>query len=96
MTGIPSGDRPLQISGAELVRQLVLGNQVVLGSVNAARGHFQMGVNDLEQAHLRWGAHLDGLITQRHAPAEFVGSADHHAPDSIKQVVEWTTVAAHA
>ena len=47
LTGIPGGDRPLQISGAELIRQLVLDNQVMLGSVNAARGHFQMAVDDL-------------------------------------------------
>ena len=47
LTGIPSGDRPLQIPGAELVRKLVLDNQIMLGSVNAARGHFQMGVHDL-------------------------------------------------
>ena len=50
ITGIPGGDRPLQIAGAELVRQLVLDNQVMVGSVNAARGHFQMGVDDLAQA----------------------------------------------
>ena len=41
LTGIPEGDRPLQIPGAELIRQLVLDNQVMLGSVNAARGHFK-------------------------------------------------------
>jgi threonine dehydrogenase-like Zn-dependent dehydrogenase len=93
LTGIPGGDRPLQIPGAELIRQLVLGNQLMLGSVNAARGHFQMGANDLEQAHLRWGAHLDGLITQHYAPEQFVGSAEQHEPDSIKQVVEWTAAA---
>ena len=34
VTGIPGGDRPLQIPGAELIRQLVLNNQVMLGSVN--------------------------------------------------------------
>jgi hypothetical protein len=38
---------------------------------------------------LRWGAHLDGLITQRFTPEQFIASADHHEPDSIKQVVEW-------
>src|ERR1700684_900735 len=47
ITGIPGGDHPLQIAGSELVRQLVLDNQVMVGSVNAARGHFQMGVDDL-------------------------------------------------
>ena len=90
LTGIPGGDRPLQIPGAALVRQLVLDNQIMLGSVNAARGHFQIGASDLDQARLRWGAHLDGLITQRFTPDQFIASADHHEPDSIKQVVEWT------
>jgi threonine dehydrogenase-like Zn-dependent dehydrogenase len=89
LTGIPGGDRPLQIPGAALVRQLVLDTQVMLGSVNAARGHFQIGASDLEQARLRWEAHLDGLITQRYTPDQFIASADHHQPDSIKQVVEW-------
>jgi threonine dehydrogenase-like Zn-dependent dehydrogenase len=90
LTGIPGGDRPLQIPGASLVRQLVLDNQIMLGSVNAAHGHFQMGASDLEQAHLRWGAHLDQLITERYTPGQFAGSVDHHEADSIKQVVEWT------
>jgi threonine dehydrogenase-like Zn-dependent dehydrogenase len=93
LTGIPGGDRPLEIPGAELVRQLVLDNQVMLGSVNAARGHFQIGANDLAEAHLRWGAHLEGLITQHYAPERFAGSADRHEPDSIKQVVEWPAAA---
>jgi threonine dehydrogenase-like Zn-dependent dehydrogenase len=90
LTGIPGGDHPLQIPGAALVRQLVLENQIMLGSVNAARGHFQMGSSDLEQAHLRWGAHLDRLITERYTPDQFTGSVDQHEADSIKQVVEWT------
>jgi threonine dehydrogenase-like Zn-dependent dehydrogenase len=90
LTGIPGGDRPLQIPGASLVRQLVLDNQIMLGSVNAAHGHFQMGAGDLEQAHLRWGAHLDQLITERYTPGQFAGAVDHHEADSIKQMVEWT------
>ncbi len=89
LTGIPGASRPIEIPGAELVRELVLDNQVMLGSVNAARGHFQIGADDLAAAHLRWGAHMDGLITQRYTPGEFVGSPDQHAPDSIKQIVEW-------
>ncbi|MFZ0430588.1 MAG: glucose 1-dehydrogenase, partial [Acidobacteriota bacterium] len=50
LTGIPGGDRPLQIHGAELIRRLVLSNQAMLGSVNAARDHFQMAVDDLSHA----------------------------------------------
>jgi glucose 1-dehydrogenase len=91
LTGIPGGDRAMQIPGAALIRQLVLRNQLMLGSVNAARGHFQMGVDDLQHAHLKWGGHLDGLVTEHLTPEQFMASQDHHGPDSIKQVVEWTT-----
>jgi glucose 1-dehydrogenase len=89
LTGIPDGDRPLQIPGAELIRQLVLDNQVMLGSVNAARGHFQMAADDLAQAHLRWGAHIGGLITHRYSPDQFSGLMDQHQSDAIKEVIEW-------
>ncbi|MDA8087614.1 MAG: glucose 1-dehydrogenase, partial [Nitrospiraceae bacterium] len=66
LTGIPGGDRPLQIDGAELMRRLVLFNQVMAGSVNAAHGHFQMAVNDLLQAGIIWSGHAEKLITQGH------------------------------
>ena len=89
LTGIPGGDRPLQISGAELIRQLVLDNQVMLGSVNAARGHFQMAVDDLAQAQLRWGAQVSRLITHRSSPDQFAGLMDGHQSDAIKEVIEW-------
>lgn len=89
ITGIPGGDHPLQIQGAELVRQLVLDNQVMLGSVNAARGHFQMGADDLLQAHLRWGTHVAALITNRYSYRQFAESANHHSPETIKDVIEW-------
>jgi threonine dehydrogenase-like Zn-dependent dehydrogenase len=90
LTGIPGDSRPLQIPGAELIRQLVLDNQVMLGSVNAARGHFQMAANDLAQAHLRWGAQIAGLITHRYSWDQFAGLIDQHQPDAIKEVIEWS------
>jgi threonine dehydrogenase-like Zn-dependent dehydrogenase len=89
LTGIPGGDRPLQIPGAELIRQLVLDNQVMLGSVNAAPGHFQMAADDLAQAHLRWGAQISSLITNRYSRDQFAGLKDQHRPDAIKEVIEW-------
>jgi hypothetical protein len=66
-----------------------LDNQVMLGSVNAARGHFQMAVDDLGQAYLRWGVQLAALITHRYSCDDFVGNVDHHQPDAIKEVIEW-------
>ena len=89
LTGIPGGDRPVRIPGAELIRQLVLDNQVMLGSVNAARGHFQMAADDLAQAHLRWGAQIAGLITDRYSSEQFSGLTGQHGAGSIKEVIEW-------
>jgi len=89
LTGLPGGDRPLEIPGAALIRQLVLGNQVMLGSVNAARGHFQMAVDDLARAHRRWPSHVDRLITHRHPYTEFEAALRQHPAGEIKGVVEW-------
>lgn len=96
LTGIPGGDRPLQIAGAELVRQLVLDNQMMLGSVNAARGHFQMAVDDLSQAQLRWGRHIAALITNRYPSSKFAELVGNHPADAIKEVIEWAVAAQHA
>jgi len=91
LTGIPGGDRPLEIPGAELIRRLVLGNRVMVGSVNASRDHFQMAVDDLSQARLRWGDHVAKLITHHHPYAEFETALSRHGADEIKVVVEWTS-----
>jgi threonine dehydrogenase-like Zn-dependent dehydrogenase len=89
LTGIPFGDRPIQLSGADLIRRLVLGNQVMLGSVNAAPDHFHSAVSDLTRAHARWGDHITELITHRHEFTDFEGALQHHGQDEIKTVVEW-------
>ena len=89
LTGVPGGDRPLEIRGAQLARQMVLGNQVMAGSVNAGRSHFQMAVDDLAHAQLRWGDHVAGLITHHHPYREFATALREHPIDEIKAVLEW-------
>lgn len=89
LTGIPGGSRPLQIAGAELIRRLVLANQVMFGSVNAARGHFQMGADDLAAAHQRWGDATAALITHHRTPEAFVAAPTVIPAGAIKEVVEW-------
>lgn len=61
----------------------------MLGSVNAARGHFQMAADDLAQAHLRWGVQIAALITHRYSRDQFAGITDRHSSDAIKGVIEW-------
>ncbi len=89
LTGIPGGDRPLQVAGAELMRRLVLNNQVMVGSVNAARDHFQLAVDDLLQAHYRWGPILNDLISHRYPYTAFPDAFQQHDPHDIKIVLEW-------
>ncbi|HEX3799077.1 MAG TPA: glucose 1-dehydrogenase [Verrucomicrobiae bacterium] len=89
LTGIPGGDRPLEIPGAQLIRQLVLDNQAMVGSVNAARDHYQMGVDDLRQAHALWPGHIDKLITNRFPAKDFMKAFDAHPVNDIKSVIEW-------
>jgi glucose 1-dehydrogenase len=89
LTGVPGGDKALQVDGADLIRRLVLKNQVMIGSVNAARDHFQLAVDDLAHARLLWGGHLDKLITNRHRFDDFVSAFQHHGDDEIKAVIEW-------
>ncbi len=90
ITGIPGGDRPLEVPGAELIRQLVLDNQLMLGSVNASRDHFQMAVDDLAAAQKQWGGdHIEKLISQRFSYRDFQAALTQHPQDEIKAVIEW-------
>ncbi len=90
LTGIPFGDRPIQLPGGELVRRLVLQNQVMVGSVNAAPDHYRMAVKDLAAGHVRWGERVAALITHRHNYNDFASALQHHGIDEIKTVVEWS------
>jgi threonine dehydrogenase-like Zn-dependent dehydrogenase len=91
VTGIPGGNRSLNIQGAELIRRLVLKNQVMLGSVNAARDHYQIAVDDLAHARLLWRDHVTGLITKRLHYSDFAAAFREHEADEIKTVIEWAT-----
>jgi threonine dehydrogenase-like Zn-dependent dehydrogenase len=90
LTGIPGGDRPLQIDGAALMRQLVLRNQVMIGSVNASRKHFEMAVEDLGKAYRRWGKTMEQIITHVVPYADFAEVLEKHPNNEIKAVVEWS------
>lgn len=90
LTGIPGGDRPIQVPGADIIRNLVLNNQLMLGSVNACRGHFQMAVDDLVSARLIWGESVAKIITGRLPFNSFGDAFRKHATDEIKTVIEWS------
>ena len=65
MTGIPQKELLIQVDAAQLVRQIVSYNQVVVGSVNSNRSHFEMALKDIPVINSRFGGLLDKMITHR-------------------------------
>jgi threonine dehydrogenase-like Zn-dependent dehydrogenase len=90
LTGIPPGQAETRLR-ADILRRLVLNNQVIIGSVNAAPDHFRTAVADLRQAQRRWGDHVTRLITHRSSFTEFSTLLREHSPDEIKAVLEWAS-----
>jgi glucose 1-dehydrogenase len=89
MTGIPGDSRPTCIMGAELMKQIVLKNQIIMGSVNASIDHFMVAVNDLELSKNNWGNLINELITARVTYDKFQEAIDIRSEDDIKTVIEW-------
>jgi hypothetical protein len=50
------------------MRDLVLKNQLVFGTVNAGSDAFAAAVDDLARFHARWPRPLRDLVTSRHPP----------------------------
>ena len=64
LTGIAGGSREANAVHADHILQgFVLGNKVVVGSVNAARVDFEQGVSDLTMAEALWPDWLARLLT---------------------------------
>ena len=63
--GTGSRRAPIQVDTDLLMRNLVLRNQVVLGSVNASRPDFEAAIRDLAMFRARWPRALGALITGR-------------------------------
>jgi len=89
LTGIPEGERPVTVMGNEIMREMVLKNQVLLGSVNASKEHFKAAVKDLTEAKKRWGGLLSKMITRKIPIENFADAFNDHSTDDIKVVIEW-------
>jgi threonine dehydrogenase-like Zn-dependent dehydrogenase len=64
-TGVPGRKAPVAVDTDLLMRNLVLRNQVVFGTVNAGRDAFEAAIRDLEIFNTRWPQVLSSLITAR-------------------------------
>jgi glucose 1-dehydrogenase len=84
LTGVSSKGRSLGIDAGELNRHMVLENDVVFGSVNANRRHYEAGAEALAKADLSW---LGRLISRR-VPLDNWQQAYQRQPDDVKVVLQ--------
>ncbi len=89
-TGIPAGERPMNILAGNIMQQLVLKNQLILGSVNASYDHYKMAVNDLTVCMEKWPDAIRGVITEKIPYTNFMKALYPHSAEEIKMVVDWT------
>ncbi len=86
-TGVPGTKGEFEIHGGQIMRDLVLKNQVVLGTVNAPRRAYEAAVADLGTFKDRWPDAVRSLITSHHHLEEVPDLLSNKSGD-IKAVVD--------
>ena len=89
VTGIPGGERPITIDAANILKQMVLKNQILLGSVNASIHHYETAVNDLQACLQQWPDAIKAVITEKIPFQKFQEAFHQHSTEEIKVVVDY-------
>ena len=63
LSSVTGGDRKIEVPADKINLEFVLGNKVMVGTVNANREYFEMGVKDLAQAEAEYPGWLQRLLT---------------------------------
>jgi threonine dehydrogenase-like Zn-dependent dehydrogenase len=88
LTGVGSGGRTLGLPTADVASNVVLRNNVVVGSVNANKRHWYKAGQVLTRADRAW---LARLVTRSVPPEEFARALQRQ-PDDIKVVIQFAKV----
>ena len=86
LTGLSGIGRTLTIDAAALNRELVLHNDLVFGTVNANRRHYQAAAAALLKADQAW---LERLVSRRVRLGNWA-DAMQRRPDDVKTVIDFT------
>jgi threonine dehydrogenase-like Zn-dependent dehydrogenase len=63
LSSVTGGDRKVEVPADKINLEFVLGNKVMVGTVNANREYFEMGVRDLSRSELEYPGWLAKLLT---------------------------------
>ena len=86
-TGVPGRKAPVEVDTDLVMRDLVLKNQVVFGTVNAGRDSFEASIRDIGVFNARWPNALKSLISGRF-PMEAHADLLHGRSSGIKNVIK--------
>ncbi len=89
LAGVSSGGHNVSMDLGKVNRRMVLENDVIFGSVNANRGHYEAAARSLAAADRAW---LARLITRR-VPVDGWPDALTRQPDDVKVIVEFEPAA---
>jgi glucose 1-dehydrogenase len=84
LTGVSPTAQPVQIDAGSINRDIVLQNDVVFGTVNANRAHYDQAVRALGRADRDW---LAGMITRR-LPLDRAEEAFEQDEKEVKVVID--------
>jgi threonine dehydrogenase-like Zn-dependent dehydrogenase len=65
LSSVTGGDRTIEVPADRINLGFVLGNKVMVGTVNANREYFDIGVGDFARAESTWPGWLEKLLTHR-------------------------------
>jgi glucose 1-dehydrogenase len=65
LSSVTGGDKMIQVPADRINLEFVLGNKVMVGTVNANREYFEMGVKDLAHAEAQYPGWLERLLTHK-------------------------------
>lgn len=86
LTGVPGVHSPAPIDTDAIMRNMVLKNQAVIGSVNAGKQAFESAIEDLGDFNAKWPDAVRSLITAHFPLERFQEPIDGH--EGIKNVIE--------
>ena len=82
------GPGQLSLEAGSLLREMVLRNKLMFGSVNANRRYFEMGLKDFQEIKRKFGNLLSRFFTAVLRPEDF-GKAFQPGADDIKTVIDF-------
>ncbi len=87
--GFPQKGERYRINLGRFISSLVLKNQVIFGSVNSNKTHFEKGKYYLEQSQKKFNGVLDKIITHRLHFTEYKKAFSLKSKGRIKAVLNW-------